>query len=95
MNVRFIGGFEECENDDCTIDDVKRRDVESNTTMDLYSSYVFNVMDGMGDSALSIGVNNVLDTKPSVIYNGFLGTSDSSAYDFVGRYVYLRLTQSL
>ena len=95
MNVRFIGSFEECENDDCTIDDVKRRDVESNTTMDLYSSYVFNVMDGMGDSALSIGVNNVLDTQPSVIYNGFLGTSDASAYDFVGRYVYLRLTQSL
>jgi len=68
---------------------------QSNTTMDLYSSYVFNVMDGMGDSALSIGVNNVLDTQPSVIYNGFLGTSDASAYDFVGRYVYLRLTQSL
>ncbi len=95
MNVRFVGAFEECENDDCTIEDAKRRDVESNTTVDLYTSYVFNIMDGMGDSALSVGVNNILDTKPAVIYNGFLGTSDASAYDFVGRYVYLRLTQSL
>ena len=95
MNVRYIGGFEEYEDGDCTIEDVARRSVDSNTTMDLYASYAFSAHDSLGKTALSLGINNLLDTKPPVIFNGFLGTSDASSYDYMGRYVYLRLTQTL
>ena len=92
LNARFIGGFEECQDNDCTVDDPVKRSVESNTTMDLYASYTFD--NPLGTTAFTMGMNNVLDQAPAVIYNGFLGTSDASTYDFVGRYVYARLTQS-
>ena len=98
LNIRYIGGFEECEDDVCEVDKKpaeNRRDVDANITMDLYGAYTFSVCEGAGETALSVGVNNILDQKPSVIYNGFLGTSDASTYDYMGRYVYLRLTQSL
>ena len=39
-------------------------------------------------------VNNLFDEKPAIIYNGFLATSDASTYDFLGRFIYLRFTQS-
>ncbi len=95
MNVRYIGGFEECEDGDCTIEDVARRSVDSNTTKDHYASNAYRTHNRLGKTELSLGINNLLDTKPPVIFNGFLGTSDASSYDYMGRYVYLRLTQTL
>jgi len=37
-------------------------------------------------------VRNVLDTNPPVNYNSYLTYADP-AYDFVGRFVYARVTQ--
>jgi hypothetical protein len=37
---------------------------------------------------------NVFDKQPAVIYNGFTGASDPTAYDFVGRYPYARVTHT-
>jgi outer membrane receptor protein involved in Fe transport len=48
-----------------------------------------------GHSVLTIGINNALNQAPAVIYNGFLGTSDANTYDFLGRYLYLRLSHAL
>ena len=44
---------------------------------------------------LTLGVNNVFNQPPAVIFNGLLGTSDFTAYDFMGRYMYLRISHFL
>jgi len=103
-NVRYIGGFKECADDDCdtlfdeTSDDydaatatAMSRNVKANITADLFVSY--DIKSPMGKSKVTLGVNNLLDQDPSVIYNGFLGTSDASTYDFMGRYFYARYSQ--
>jgi outer membrane receptor protein involved in Fe transport len=45
-----------------------------------------------GRTTLGAGVNNVGDHRPEVIYNGFLAASDPTAYDFMGRFGYVRLS---
>jgi outer membrane receptor protein involved in Fe transport len=37
-------------------------------------------------------VNNVFDAKPAYIANGFTAGSDPTAYDYMGRYFYMRLS---
>ena len=99
MNWRYIGGFEECEDDDCKgiyrsdVDAPKVRAIEANSIFSLQGSYELG--SGFGNSVVTLGINNILDQAPAVIFNGFLGTSDARTYDFLGRYMYLRLTHSL
>jgi len=99
LNWRYIGGFEECEDDDCKgiyrsdVDAPKVRAIEANSIFSLQGSYELG--SGFGNSVVTLGINNILDQAPAVIFNGFLGTSDASTYDFLGRYMYLRLTHSL
>jgi outer membrane receptor protein involved in Fe transport len=101
VNVRYIGSFKECQDDSCDtylkegspdFDPSLSRDVDANFTADVFASY--EVKSPLGMSRLTLGVNNVLDQDPSVVFNGFLGTSDASTYDFLGRYYYLRYMQS-
>lgn len=99
VNWQFTGGFQECE-DDCKglyRDDVDAnppvRDVDANHNFGIQGSYRF--FTGAGGTVLTVGVNNVFDTPPAVIFNGFLGTSDASTYDFLGRYLYVRLSHFL
>ncbi len=68
------------------------RKVDANVTADLFGSYT--LASSVGTSRLTLGVNNILNQAPSVIFNGFLATSDASAYDFLGRYFYARFVQS-
>jgi iron complex outermembrane receptor protein len=105
-NVRYIGGYRECEDNDCKLgtlpDGEDRRPargedrpitrfVEAHITGDVFGSYTLETP--VGTSRLSLGVNNVLDQTPAVVYNGFLASSDASAYDFIGRYFYARFVQ--
>ena len=98
LTWRYVGGFLECEDDDCKgfyrdeVDEPVSRDVEANSTFNLRGSY--KVDTNLGESVVTVGINNLLDQPPAVIYNGFLGTSDSNTYDFLGRYMYVRLTLS-
>jgi outer membrane receptor protein involved in Fe transport len=46
-----------------------------------------------GTTTFGVGINNVTNKLPTVIYAGFAGTSDSSTYDYMGRFVYMRLSQ--
>jgi iron complex outermembrane receptor protein len=46
-----------------------------------------------GSTNLQVGVNNVMDVKPPLVYNSFLTYADP-IYDFVGRTFYARLEQS-
>jgi iron complex outermembrane receptor protein len=105
-NVRYIGGYRECEENDCQLgtnpDGSDRRPeeghlrpitrfVEAHVTGDVFGSYTLETP--VGTSRLSLGVNNVLDQTPATVYNGFLASSDASAYDFIGRYFYARFVQ--
>lgn len=90
-NVRFVGRFDECEDNACN-DGKPSRQVERNVTADLFASYTF--ANEAGTSTLAVGVNNVLDQEPAVIFGGFLADSDASTYDYLGRYFYARLTHA-
>ena len=100
LTWRYIGGFEECEDDDCkgmyrtdVTEIPPSRKVSPNSTFSMHGSYQLGT--AFGHSVLTIGINNVLNQAPAVIYNGFLGTSDANTYDFLGRYLYMRLSHSL
>ena len=96
----YVGGFAECEDNDCkglyrsdVIEKPAYRDVESNSVLGLRGTY--RLFTGAGGTVLALGVNNVLDQPPAVIFNGLLGTSDFTAYDYMGRYLYFRLSHFL
>jgi iron complex outermembrane recepter protein len=96
-NVRFYNGYQECVDNDC-IDrdgdgepDNPSRDVDAYYTADLFANYTLESLGGT--TVVGFGVNNVLDQTPPFINQGFLGNSDASTYDFLGRYFYLRLNQ--
>ena len=90
LNLRYIGSFKECANRDCNHDQPSR-DVKQWAKLDLFTSYAVGSV--AGKTTLAVGVNNVANTKPAVIYAGFAGTSDSTTYDYMGRFLYARLSQ--
>lgn len=108
VNMRFIGGFQECEDNDCNTEFSKEpdpdlpaddplnqplvRDVDANFTADIFGTY--SLKTPVGQSKVTVGVNNVADQDPSVVFNGFLATSDAATYDFLGRFFYARFSQS-
>ena len=99
LTWRYIGGFEECEDDDCKgkyREDVEEvppsRKIDPNSLFNVRGSYELGT--ALGLSTLTVGINNLLDQPPAVIFNGFLGTSDSNTYDFMGRYLYVRLSHA-
>jgi outer membrane receptor protein involved in Fe transport len=90
FNIRYIGSFKECANRDCNHGQASR-DVAAWTKLDLFGSYTVKSM--AGKTTLAVGINNVMNQNPTVIYAGFAGTSDSSTYDYMGRFLYARLAQ--
>ena len=99
LTWRYVGGFEECEDDDCKgkyradVEEVSpSRKVDPHSLFNVRGSYGLGTT--FGYSTLTVGINNLLDQPPAVIYNGFLGTSDASTYDFLGRYLYVRLSHA-
>ena len=90
FTVRYIGPFKECANKDCNHSQPSR-DVEAWAKLDLFGSYTMK--SPAGKTTLAVGVNNVTGKLPAVIYGGFAGTSDSSTYDYMGRFLYARLSQ--
>jgi outer membrane receptor protein involved in Fe transport len=91
FNVRYIGGFEECVNKDCNHSSSQSRDVAQYAKLDVFGSYT--VTSKAGKTTMAVGVNNATNANPTVIYGGFAGTSDSSTYDYMGRFLYVRLAQ--
>ncbi|RME23714.1 MAG: TonB-dependent receptor, partial [Deltaproteobacteria bacterium] len=101
FNLRFVGPFKECEDNDCasprTDDQGNPREIYSRTVdpyvlVDLYVNYTLDW--DWGTTRFTFGINNLFDSDPAVIYNGFTATSDPTAYDFMGRYFYGRITQT-
>ncbi|WP_240486456.1 TonB-dependent receptor domain-containing protein [Hyalangium minutum] len=97
VNMRFINGFKECEFNSCQFDESDpnavqpiSRMVQDYYTFDANVSYDLELKSGTAGA--QFGVNNLFNTKPVLVANGFLASSDASTYDYMGRYFYLRLT---
>jgi outer membrane receptor for ferrienterochelin and colicin len=69
------------------------RKVSPNAVADLYAGYSFS--SSFGFTAIQAGINNLFNSPPPRIYNGFLANSDAENYDFLGRYFYVGLKHSL
>ena len=101
VNTRYVGAFHECGDDAgffaggavCSgsggTPEFKRL-VPAYVTFDVFASYTLRTP--AGRTTLGAGVNNIGDHKPGVIYNGFTAASDPTAYDFMGRFGYVRLS---
>lgn len=97
LTWEHIGGFVECEDSDCkglyrsdVIEKPAYREVESSSVLGLRGTY--RLFTGAGSTVLTLGVNNIFSQPPAVIFNGLLGTSYFTTYDFLGRYLYLRFS---
>jgi outer membrane receptor protein involved in Fe transport len=91
LNVKFIGKFKECENNNCN-GGAPSREVSRWYKVDLFGSYAFKTP--AGKTSVTVGINNVLDRDPSLIYIGFQGDSDATSYDYMGRFYYARVAQA-
>lgn len=65
--------------------------VDSYIAADIFANYALR--SPIGKTTFSVGMRNVADAKPPVVYNSFLTYADP-AYDFVGRFIYGRITQN-
>jgi iron complex outermembrane receptor protein len=92
--LRYIGGYKECAGNDCNNDHnlaVASREVGRYVKVDLFGGY--EVKSKAGKTTVQVGVNNLFDATPPVVYNAPAGNSDAATYDFVGRVGYVRLSQ--
>ena len=89
LNVRWVGSFRECDSNDCNGGGTPR-EVPNYFKSDLFGSYMLKST--AGTTTIAAGVNNLLNATPPVIYIG-APDSDGATYDFVGRFLYVRLSQ--
>jgi iron complex outermembrane receptor protein len=88
--VRYVGGYRECDQNNCNSSQPSR-DVDRYYKLDLFGNYSFKTP--AGKTTLSLGVNNVMNRNPALIYIGFAADSDAATYDYFGRFFYARLAQ--
>jgi len=93
VSARYIGAYKECGSGSCTTDDTQQRRIEHYTPIDVFASYTLKNW-AAGTTALVVGVTNLTDVQPPFIANAFAANSDPSTYDYVGRFVYTRLTHT-
>jgi outer membrane receptor protein involved in Fe transport len=94
FTLRYVGSYKECAGDDCNTPHnlaTLSRDVDRYFKLDLFGAY--DLPSWLGKTTVQLGVNNAFDADPPVIYNAAAANSDASTYDFLGRMVYLRLSQ--
>jgi outer membrane receptor protein involved in Fe transport len=92
--LRYVGSYKECAGDDCNTPHnlaAASRDVDRYVKLDLFGGYDFPTW--LGRATLQVGINNAFDAAPPVVYNAPAANSDATTYDFVGRMVYLRMSQ--
>ena len=102
VNGRYIGGFDECAGPDngnqsgglCsdpqTAQPLGPHRVKAYMVFDLFLSYLLR--SPVGNTTFALGVRNLADKTPPLVYNSFLTYADPQ-YDFAGRFVYGRITQ--
>jgi iron complex outermembrane recepter protein len=96
FNVRYVGSYKECNGNNCNTEEnlATAHTVDPWFKTDLFANY--ELKSKAGTTRLSVGVNNVLDRQPPVIYTGpaaNAANSDPGTYDYMGRFLYARLAQ--
>ncbi len=91
FNVRFVDSFQECNNNNCNDPTNARRQVSKYADGDVFVDY--GIKTSQGTTQVAVGVNNVANTSPPLIYNGPVLNTSESAYSFMGRQFYVRLSQ--
>jgi iron complex outermembrane recepter protein len=94
FTLRYVGSFKECAGDDCNTPRnlaTLSRDVDRYVKLDLFGAY--DLPSWLGKTTLQLGINNAFDAAPPAIYNAVAANSDAGTYDFLGRMIYLRLSQ--
>jgi len=66
--------------------------VPAEMTFDVSGAY--KLRNPAGTTTFSAGIRNIFNTNPVRVYNSFLTYADTSAYDFVGRFFYGRITHA-
>jgi iron complex outermembrane receptor protein len=89
--VRFVDSYQECNNDNCNDSSNARRQVSKYADGDVFVDYALK--SGQGTTMIAVGANNVANTSPPLIFNGPVLNSSESAYSFLGRQFYVRLSQ--
>ncbi len=101
VSQRFLSDVTECGDADgffyqgtgnCNVDKTYARKSGVYTNWDLFVGYGFNTV--AGQTSLAAGVNNLFDAAPRYLYTG-LNHYDGTVYDLMGRYFWVRLTQSI
>jgi iron complex outermembrane receptor protein len=99
LRTYFIGSYKECGDADgqlagsglCYDPNHKgERAVSAYNTWDLTLGYGIKTSAGL--TSLSIGVINLFDQSPPIVYNGFADTTDTYSYDLAMQQFYARLT---
>ncbi len=100
--TRYVGSYKECAGLDgsniaagaCYYNlPLPAHRVSAYNQWDTFVSYAFKSVGGR--TTVGAGVRNVFDTKPPLVYDSFVPTSDPTAYDFIGRFFYVRIGQSI
>ncbi|TKS54952.1 TonB-dependent receptor [Luteimonas yindakuii] len=68
---------------------VARRRVPSFTQTDLQIGYRFAELN---NSSIQVGIRNLTDRQPPLIYSGFNASTDMRTYDAIGRFYWMRWT---
>jgi len=106
---RYVGDFHECDTNagGCNLESPIEvsppggqpgslhqafRDVGTYAVFNLFLDYAFKSR--AGSTTITVGVNNIADTQPPFVFTAFANNTDSSVYDFIGRYFYARLNQA-
>ncbi len=96
VHGRFVSELRQCDNNRCELPDgseePKYRVIPAYAVADLFLSY--DLKSSLGKTGFLFGVNNVFDEAPRALYNINVVPSDETAYDFLGRYFYLKLSHS-
>ncbi|MCA2981250.1 MAG: TonB-dependent receptor, partial [Myxococcaceae bacterium] len=99
VRTAFIGGYSECGDADGDLSGLGlcydtssrgRRQVSPWNTWDVTVGYTLR--SPAGQSTLQLGVVNLFDQRPPVVYNGFANTTDVYSYDLVLRSFFMRLS---
>ena len=96
VSGRYVGNYHECfdsGNGSCRNDDTQQRQVGHYLPIDLFASYTLRDWSA-GTTALVAGVTNLTDVQPPYLSTALAANSDPSSYDYVGRFVYTRLTHT-
>jgi len=99
LSARYIGGYKECGDIDgasgtanlCRDTPTLFHNVDSFTTFDATVGYT--LASSQGKTNIALGVTNLADTAPPENFNAFANSADT-AYDYMGRFFYARLSHS-